>query len=73
MKKIKCAMIGPGNIGTDFFINFSAEWLEPVWMVVMYTHFEPQIPIIFLFFSIKGIAMLTHFFLQAYHYSNTHT
>lgn len=34
MKKIRCALIGPGNIGTDLLIKLQrSEVLEPVWMV----------------------------------------
>ena len=34
MKKIKCAVIGPGNIGTDLLAKLQrSPVLEPVWMV----------------------------------------
>lgn len=34
MNKIKCAVIGPGNIGTDLLIKLQrSEFLEPAWMV----------------------------------------
>ena len=34
MKKIKCALIGPGNIGTDLLAKLQrSPVLEPVWMV----------------------------------------
>jgi len=34
MKKIRCALIGPGNIGTDLLYKLQrSPFLEPVWMV----------------------------------------
>jgi acetaldehyde/propanal dehydrogenase len=34
MKKVKCALIGPGNIGTDLLMKLQrSAVLEPVWMV----------------------------------------
>ena len=34
MKKIKCALIGPGNIGTDLLYKLKrSPYLEPAWMV----------------------------------------
>jgi len=34
MKKIKCALIGPGNIGTDLLYKLKrSPYLDPVWMI----------------------------------------
>ena len=34
MKKINCALIGSGNIGTDLMVKaLRSEWLNPVWMI----------------------------------------
>ena len=33
-KKIKAAIIGPGNIGTDLLMKMQhSEWIEPAWMI----------------------------------------
>jgi acetaldehyde/propanal dehydrogenase len=34
MKKINCALIGSGNIGTDLMVKaLRSDWLNPVWMI----------------------------------------
>lgn len=34
MNKVPCALVGPGNIGTDLLYKLKrSDWLEPVWTV----------------------------------------